>query len=104
MDYWEHVDLVRHINFQDFREAMGGRRVWAFTTKADLTIWDAPFGADDALLFGPESRGLPDSLLAAPLTNPVRIPMSPSTRSLNLATAAGVGLYEALRRTGWRER
>ncbi len=102
MDYWERVRLSRHITWMDFREAIGSRPVWAFTTKAERTIWDVRFEGGDALLFGPESRGLPEGLLDSDLVTPIRIPMTTDTRSLNLATAVGVGLYEALRQTGWR--
>jgi tRNA (cytidine/uridine-2'-O-)-methyltransferase len=102
MDYWEHVELSRHITWSDFREATGPRPIRAFTTRATSTIWDVRFGPDDVLLFGPESRGLPSQLLDSPETTSVRIPMADEIRSLNLATAVGVGLYEALRGSGWR--
>ncbi len=96
MDYWQHVEYHVHVAWADFAERVEGRRVWMFTTKAERELWDAEFAPGDVLLFGPESRGLPDDVLA---TSPhhVRIPMRPETRSLNLSTAAGVGLYEALR-------
>ncbi len=99
MDYWRQVDLSRHINFHDFRQAIGERRIWAFTTKADLPLWSATFEPGDALLFGPESRGLPEDVLLPSVCTAVRIPMLPTARSLNLGTAVGVGLYEALRQT-----
>lgn len=104
MDYWERVELSRHIAWEDFRVGVGPRQVWAFTTKAERTIWDASFDQGDVLLFGPESRGLPERLLDPAIVTPVRVPMVEEIRSLNLATAVGVGLYEALRRTGWRGR
>ena len=100
MDYWEQVELTRHINHADFSGACGGRRVWMFTTHAETTLWDADFGVDDVLLFGAESRGLPASLLARDPASCLRIPMRAASRSLNLATAVGIALYEALRRSG----
>jgi tRNA (cytidine/uridine-2'-O-)-methyltransferase len=102
MDYWEHVDWHRHDAWEDFAAATAGRRVWMLTTKAGRTLWDVQFAADDVLLFGPESRGLPDHLLEADPERCIRIPMLPVARSLNLSTAVGVALYDALRQTGWR--
>ena len=101
MDYWEQVDLHRHISFADFLDAAGGSPVWMLSTKGERSIWEAEFGTGDVLLFGPESRGLPDDLLARDRARVLRIPMVPSARSLNLATSVGVALYEALRQTGW---
>ena len=100
MDYWEDVDVRRHVAWEDFARAAEGRRVWMLTTKAERTIWDAEFAPDDVLLFGPESRGLPEALLASAPERCLRIPMVPGARSLNLATAVGIALYEALRQTG----
>jgi tRNA (cytidine/uridine-2'-O-)-methyltransferase len=99
MDYWERVEVQRHINYQDFAAEVGRRAVWAFTTRAEGSFWEADFGADDVLLFGPESRGLPEDLLESLRPRLVRIPMLEATRSLNLSTAAAVALYEVLRRT-----
>lgn len=100
MDYWEDVDYRRHVAWDDFAEEIAGRRIWKLTTKGERTIWDADFAPGDVLLFGPESRGLPDDLLAADPYRNLRIPMREGARSLNLATAVGVALYEAIRRAG----
>jgi len=102
LDYWKQVQLHRHITFDEFRATVNGRRICAFTTKADLGLWDVAFGPDDVLLFGPESRGLPDSLLSRTDCLPIRIPMVTSARSLNVGTSAGIALYEGLRQIGWR--
>lgn len=97
MDYWQHVEYHVHVAWSDFARQVEGRRIWMFTTKAEKSLWDAEFAPGDVLLFGPESRGLPDEVLALAPAHHLRIPMRPETRSLNLSTAAGVGLYEALR-------
>ena len=97
MDYWSDVDYTHHVAYADFAEAVRGRRVWKLTTKGDREMWDAAFVPGDVLLFGPESRGLPDDLLAADPELNLRIPMVDGARSLNLATAVAVALYEALR-------
>jgi len=104
MDYWEDVDYTHHVAWSDFAGAVAGRRVWMLTTKAERTLWDADFAPGDVLLFGPESRGLPEDLLARDPDRCLRIPMRPGARSLNLATSAGVALYEAVRQLSSRPR
>lgn len=102
MDYWERVEVRRHVNHDDFRAEVAGRRVWMMTTRAERSLWEADFAAGDVLLFGPESRGLPAELLAADPDRCLRIPMVPEARSLNLGSSVAVSLYEALRQVGWR--
>ncbi len=97
MDYWQHVEYHLHVAWDDFAAQAGGRRTWMFTTKAERGLWETEFASGDVLVFGPESRGLPDDILARAPEDHVRIPMRPETRSLNLSTAVGVALYEALR-------
>jgi tRNA (cytidine/uridine-2'-O-)-methyltransferase len=101
MDYWQHVDYRVHVAWDDFAAEAAGRRIWAFTTRTERGLWEAEFAPGDVLLFGPESRGLPDSILAAAPERLVRIPMRPETRSLNLSTSVGIALYEALRQVGF---
>jgi tRNA (cytidine/uridine-2'-O-)-methyltransferase len=100
MDYWNEVDLRRHVAWEDFAAEVEGRTVWMLTTRAQRTIWDAEFAPGDVLLLGPESRGLPEALLAEAPERCLRIPMVPAARSLNLGSSAGIALYEALRQTG----
>jgi tRNA (cytidine/uridine-2'-O-)-methyltransferase len=102
MDYWEQVEVHRHVNYQDFRQSVAPRRVWMLSTHAETTIWDAEFRADDVLLFGPESRGLPRDLLRSAPELALRIPLAPAARSLNLTTAVAVAVYEALRQLSRR--
>lgn len=97
MDYWESVDWRRHVAYEDFEASVAGRRVWMLTTKAERSIWDAEFRPGDVLLLGPESRGLPEPLLASAPERCLRIPMVESARSLNLGSSASVALYEAIR-------
>jgi tRNA (cytidine/uridine-2'-O-)-methyltransferase len=98
MDYWDDVDHTHHADWADFATAVAGQRIWMLTTTAERSFWDADFAPGDVLLFGPESRGLPADLLAADPAHCLRIPMRADARSLNLATAVGIVLYEALRR------
>jgi tRNA (cytidine/uridine-2'-O-)-methyltransferase len=74
------------------------------TTRADRSIWDVELSGDDVLLFGPESRGLPRSMLDASPESMVRIPMVPEARSLNLGSAVAIALFEVLRRDRERGR
>ncbi|HET7276164.1 MAG TPA: tRNA (cytidine(34)-2'-O)-methyltransferase [Longimicrobiaceae bacterium] len=97
MDYWDQVELYRHINFGDFVGSVDPGRVWAMTTHGKMSLWEASFEPGDTLLFGPESRGLPTDILEASPTRCLRIPMRSEARSLNLATAVGIALYEGLR-------
>jgi tRNA (cytidine/uridine-2'-O-)-methyltransferase len=99
MDYWDHVQYRRHVTYEDFRTEAAGARIWMLSTRAERTFWNADFAPGDVLLFGPESRGLPHDLLASDPSRCLRIPMRAEARSLNLATAVGVVLYEALRQT-----
>ncbi|GAB4166293.1 MAG: tRNA (cytidine(34)-2'-O)-methyltransferase [Terrimicrobiaceae bacterium] len=97
MDYWHQCDIRRWESFRDFQDGAGFARFHLLTTKATTPYWDACFQENDALVFGRESRGLPESLLATHPGACLTIPMQPGARSLNLATAAGIVLFEAVR-------
>jgi len=99
MDYIDHVSVTRHAGFATFRAAIGGQRLVLFTTKATPSIYDFAFGAQDVLLFGKESAGVPPAVAAA-CDAAVRIPMRSEVRSMNLASSAALALGEALRQTG----
>ena len=106
LDYWKDVDVRIWPTFVALRTACGeDARFWYLSTKGETSPWDAKFAVGDYLVFGRETRGLPDSILAAaPPGHTLRIPMAPGgTRSLNLATAVGITLYEAVRQQapGW---
>jgi tRNA (cytidine/uridine-2'-O-)-methyltransferase len=100
MDYWKYLDLKIHKDWSSLRQFLGihNKNYWFFTTKASISYWSVQFQAEDILVFGPETRGLPKSLLEANLDNCLSIPMLGNyTRSLNLATSVGIAAYEALR-------
>ena len=102
LDYWEHLSWHVVDSLQAAVEAIGHDRLWSFTTKAERIHSSATFSAGDALILGPESRGLPASwLVAQPEDRRLRIPMLPEARSLNLANAAAVAIYEARRQVGF---
>ena len=98
MDYIDHVAVARHAGFDAFRTTIGSRRLVLFTTKGSQPAYDFGFRADDVLLFGKESAGVPPAIADA-CDARVRIPMRPQVRSMNLATSAALALGEALRQT-----
>lgn len=98
MDYIDHVIIARHAGFDAFRSAVGSRRLVLFTTKSEQSAYDFNFAAEDVLLFGKESAGVPVAVAQACHAR-VRIPMRPQVRSMNLATTAALALGEALRQT-----
>ena len=99
MDYIDHVAITRHADFTAFRAGLGARRLVLFTTKAAQSVYEFSFQADDVLLFGKESAGVPPDVAEA-CDARVRLPIRAEVRSMNLATAAALGLAEALRQTG----
>ena len=103
LDYWPRVDLVTHATLDEFETAVGRDRVWVVENPGDRLFTQVRFADGDALLFGQESVGLPAEVRARYAGRLVEIPMpGNAVRSLNLSTAAGVALYEALRQVhGW---
>lgn len=97
MDYWERLKLTEYIDYEDFSEQHPDSKVWYATTKAHLIYTDVSYGPDDFIMFGNESRGIPEEILVKHPDTCIRIPMLPDERSLNLANSAAVILYEALR-------
>ena len=101
LDYWPEVKLTRHRDLESLYQSLPEARFVYLTTKAERLYLDWTFQPDDCLVFGPETRGLPEKLLHANWDRCLKIPMpNPNVRSLNLATAAGIVLFEALRQTG----
>jgi len=98
LDYHEFAVATRHLSWQHFRAALPTQRIIALTTKGSTSLFSTRFIAGDVLLFGSETRGLPNEIHAElSAEQRVRIPMLEGRRSLNLANAAAVVLYEALR-------
>jgi tRNA (cytidine/uridine-2'-O-)-methyltransferase len=101
MDYWQSLDVHEHESFKAFLcspKAPSPERIWLFSTHATTSHWDASFKAGDGLMFGKESAGCPDWLHQWAQDRRLTIPQANTAlRSLNLATSAGIGTYEALR-------
>lgn len=101
LDYWDEVRITRHIELTDLFEKLPRSRFLYFTTKSRKPYTDWQFQKADCLVFGRETRGLPEDLLQANWERCLTIPMpNKNIRSLNLATSVGIVLYEALRQTG----
>jgi tRNA (cytidine/uridine-2'-O-)-methyltransferase len=99
MDYWPRLKLTVHDDDGAFFAAVGqsGGGLWLFSSKGDRSFWDADYRDGDWLVFGSETRGIDRGILESHPGRTVRIPQAEGERCLNLATAAGIGLYHALR-------
>jgi tRNA (cytidine/uridine-2'-O-)-methyltransferase len=101
LDYWPYVDLRRVGDLAQLRAELADARFFYFSARAKRTYTDVTYRAGDCLVFGPESRGLPQDVLSSNEESALTIPMRSShVRSLNLATAASIAVYEALRQIG----
>jgi tRNA (cytidine/uridine-2'-O-)-methyltransferase len=96
MDYWQEVDVTLWESLDEF-EAKTSRRSLFFSTKSQRPYWEIGFNRGDSLVFGRETKGLPESLLAARASDCYTIPMAVGARSLNLATAVAIVLFEGVR-------
>ncbi len=102
LDYHEYANLRVHEDWHALGAALGGRRFFAFSTRAAGLFAQARFQPGDVLVFGPETRGLPEGVLAdIPPDRRLRLPMRPGQRSLNLSNAVAVAVYEAWRQHGF---
>ncbi|MBR3823812.1 MAG: tRNA (cytidine(34)-2'-O)-methyltransferase [Lachnospiraceae bacterium] len=101
MDYWQHLDVHRYVNFEEFLAKNPGAKIWMATTKAKHTYSEVEFGENDFIMFGKESAGIPEEILVDYEDTCIRIPMLPEIRSLNLSNSVAIVLYEALRQQGF---
>ena len=105
LDYWDSVNMVRHQTFREFTAALPASRLFFYSTRGDRSYSAVEYEPGDALVFGSETSGLPDEILDANPGRVLAIPMrTDHVRSLNLATAVGIVLYEALRQQAARPR
>jgi tRNA (cytidine/uridine-2'-O-)-methyltransferase len=102
LDYHEFAALAVHADLDAFAAAARPPRLFALSSRAGTLYTSVQFGTDDAVVFGPETRGLPQALLdALPPERRLRLPMRPGNRSLNLSNAVAVVVYEAWRQQGF---
>ena len=97
LDYWQHVDLRIHDSVEDFFRIFPAEQCYFLSTKGSIHYTDIHYAPDDVLVFGSETAGLPTTLLTQYPERVLTIPMSGPVRSINLATAVGVVLFEGLR-------
>ncbi len=102
LDYREYADVRVHDDWNAAQAVLAGHTLYAMTTRASRPLHEVSFRPGDALLFGPETRGLPAEVLAGfPDERRLRLPMRPGSRSLNLSNAVAVAVYEAWRQNGY---
>lgn len=102
LDYHEYASISTHADYQAFNATVAGLRVFALSTHGDNDLFDGRFEAGDVFLFGPETRGLPSPLRDSFAPDRLlRLPMTGSSRSLNLSNAVAVVVYEAWRQCGF---
>ena len=97
LDYWHQLDITYYDNLDDFTEKHPDARIYYFSTKAPRAYTEIRYEGDVYLMFGKETRGLPEELLHANPETTVRIPMRDKLRSLNLSNSVAIAVYEALR-------
>lgn len=102
MDYWPLLDVHRYTNFQEFQSRHPDAKIWMATTKARRAYSEVTYSADDFIMFGKESAGIPEEILVEHEEACIRIPMLSAIRSLNLSNSVAIILYEALRQTGFQ--
>ena len=100
MDYWQFLDWEAVDSWLEVLQKLPGRRWWCITKFATRMVWDASFERGDILLFGSETRGLPESIRQENPSNNLKLPMCENVRSLNLASTANTVVYEAVRQFG----
>ena len=102
LDYHEWADVRTYENMQDFEKSAAPTRLLAFSTRGQRRYTDMAYQKGDALLFGPETRGLPKEILEGlPETQRLTLPMRPDNRSLNLSNSVAIAVYEAWRQLGF---
>ena len=102
LDYWQYVDIEYFDSIEEVMDKYyNGRNFWFYSTKAKNVHTEVKYSDGDYLVFGKETKGLPEPLLEKHYGECVRIPMKDETRSLNLSNSVCVGVYEALRQIGY---
>ncbi len=102
LDYWSRLDVTTYVDYNDFLDKNPGAVIYMATTKGKQTYADVSYPDNCYIMFGKESAGIPEEILAADKAHCVRIPMLPGERSLNLSNSVAIVLYEALRQQEFR--
>jgi len=97
LDYWDKLDIIIYENLNEFKEKTVGKKIYLATTKAKKIYSDVTYKDEDYLVFGPETRGIPESYILDNFDNSIRIPMGYNLRSLNLSNSVAIVAYEAMK-------
>ena len=103
LDYWDKLDITYYDNLDDFYAKNQGAVVYYYSTKAPRAYTEIEYPENVFLMFGKETKGLPEELLAAHPDDCVRIPMRPTLRSLNLSNSVAIAVYEILRQGNFED-
>lgn len=101
LDYWDRLDVSYYESYSDFLYKNKKPKIFMATTKARNTYADVAYKSDDFIMFGKESKGIPENILMENKENCIRIPMNKNERSLNLSNAVSIIIYEALRQNSF---
>ena len=101
LDYWDKLDIIEYSNLEDFKNKVKSKDIYLLSTKSQKTYTDVKYKDNCYLVFGPETRGLPESFILENFENAVRIPMRDNIRSLNLSNAVAIVAYEAERQLNY---
>lgn len=101
LDYWDKVEIIVHESLDDFKKYSEGKNIFLLSTKAKKIYSEISYPPDSYVIFGPESRGLPESYILENFDTAVRIPMGENIRSLNLSNSVAIVAYEVLRQDGF---
>ena len=101
LDYWPRLDVTVYEDYEDFKRKNPDAKVYMATTKSKQKYTDVNYPEDAYIMFGPESRGIPEEMLLENKDTCVRIPMMPEEWSLNLSNSVAIMVYEALRQQGF---
>lgn len=101
LDYWDKLNVSYYDNYEDFLSKNQGAVLWFFSSKAGVVYSEVEYPDNVYLVFGSETRGLPEELISENIEHSVRIPMLPTLRCLNLSNAVAIAVYEALRQGGF---
>lgn len=102
LDYWDKVEIITYENLDEFKEKNKDKNMYLLSTKSERVYTDVKYQDEDYLIFGPETRGLPEKFILEHFKNAVRIPMSKNLRSLNLSNSVAIVAYEALRQLDFK--
>lgn len=103
LDYWDKLDIIEYSSLQEFKEKVKSKNIYLLSTKANKVYTDIKYEDNSYLVFGPETRGLPEEYILDNFENTVRIPMKKNIRSLNLSNSVAIVAYEVQRQLNYIE-